>query len=59
MARGRFVRRESNAVAWSALRIAILCIVMNYFLGGVATLLFVMGWWWGTRSSLLDDEEVY
>jgi hypothetical protein len=59
MASERLVKQDDNAIAKSVLRIAVLCIVMNYFLGGVPTLLFVTGWWWGTRSSPVEDEEVY
>jgi hypothetical protein len=41
-------KQKDNEIAWFAVRIAVLCLALNYVLGGVPTLLFVVGWWWGT-----------
>lgn len=52
-------KQEDNETAWFAVQIALLCLVLNYVLGGVVTLSFLVGWWWGTRSPSVDEEEVY
>ena len=52
-------KKTSNEVAWFAVRIALLCLGLNYVLGGLPTLLFVVGWWWGSKSSLANDSESY
>jgi hypothetical protein len=59
MERGEPLKKHDNETAWFAVRIAVLCLVLNYVLGGLPTLLFVVGWWWGTKSAPVDDEEVY
>lgn len=52
-------KKTSNDVALFAARIATLCILLNYVLGGLPTLMFVVGWWWGIRSSPVEDGELY
>jgi hypothetical protein len=50
------LKQERNKTAWFAVRVVVLSLGMNYVLGGLPTLLFLVGWWWGSKGSSYDRE---
>jgi hypothetical protein len=49
-------KKGDNKTAWFAVRVGVLCLLLNYVLGGMLTLMFVAGWWWGVKDVPSEDE---
>lgn len=53
---GGFSIRNDTAIF--TLKMAVVCVFLNYYLGGLPVLMFVAGWWWGGRDVPRDEEGI-
>lgn len=53
------VSKRDNATAWFVLKVVIICVLMNEALGPFPTLMFLVGWWWGTKEEPSEEEGFY
>ena len=47
-----------NDTAIFALKMAVACVLVNYYLGGLPVLMFVAGWWRGISDVSRDEEKL-
>jgi hypothetical protein len=45
--------KAASEVAWFAVKVAVGTVAVNYFLGPVVVIVFLVGWGWGVRN--LDE----